>query len=211
MDLAQKEAIALHRFGVIAEALGDRLTPAERGALVREIAGRSHAHPDGSCRRYARGTLDRWIRAWRTGGLGALEPAERADTGAVRSHPELFEEACALRLELPSRSAAQIARILFHRHAVRVAERTVREQLRRRGLSREALAAEPKAFGRYEAARANERWVTDVLVGPFVPHPRVETSVRAKLFLIVDDHVRHEAPHNRVEMKGLHRQAVAAA
>ena len=190
MDPAQKEAIALHRFGVIAEAVNDRLSPAERGALVRGIADRSHAHPDGSCRRYSRGTLDRWIRAWRTGGLGALEPAERADTGAVRSHPELFEEACALRLELPSRSAAQIARILFHRHGVRVAERTVREQLRRRGLSREALSAEPRAFGRYEAARANERWVTDVLVGPFVPHPRVETSVRAKLFLIVDDHSR---------------------
>ncbi|HLG66694.1 MAG TPA: DDE-type integrase/transposase/recombinase [Acidimicrobiales bacterium] len=190
MEPAQKEAIALHRFGVIAEAVYDRLTPAERGALVRGIAGRSHVHPDGTCRRYSRGTLDRWIRAWRTGGLSALEPAERADTGAVRSHPELFEEACALRLELPTRSAAQIARILFHRHGVRVAERTVREQLRRRGLSREALAAEPRAFGRYEAARANERWVTDVLVGPFVPHPRVETSVRAKLFLIVDDHSR---------------------
>ncbi|MGH9045852.1 MAG: DDE-type integrase/transposase/recombinase, partial [Acidimicrobiales bacterium] len=88
------------------------------------------------------------------------------------------------------RSAAQIARILFYRHGIRVAERTVRAQLRRRGLSREALVAEQKTFGRYEAARANERWVIDVLVGPWVPHPRVETSVRAKLFLIVDDHSR---------------------
>jgi hypothetical protein len=63
----------------------------------------------------------------------------------------LAEEAAALRLELPSRSAAQIASILFHRHGVRVAERTVRAQLARRGLTRAALAAEPKAFGRYEA------------------------------------------------------------
>jgi len=190
MDRAHKEAISLHRFGVIAEALNERLSPQERGALVRGIAGRVHAHPDGSERRYSRGTLDRWIRAWRAEGLGGLVPAERADSGTVRAHPELAEEACALRLELPTRSAAQIARILWHRHGVAVAERTVREQLRRRGLSREALAAEPKAFGRYEAARPNERWVTDVLVGPFVPHPRVATSVRAKLFLIVDDHSR---------------------
>jgi putative transposase len=190
VDPAHKEAIALHRFGVIAEAVNDRLTAAERGALVRAASGRPHAHPDGTERRYSRGTIDRWVRAWRTEGLDGLLPAERADIGAVRAHPELAEEACALRLELPSRSAAQIARILFLRHGVAVAERTVREQLRRRGLSRQALAAEPQAFGRYEAGRANERWVTDVLVGPFVPHPRTETSVRAKLFLIVDDHSR---------------------
>ncbi len=190
MDPSHQEAIALHRFGVIAEAVNERLSPAERGALVREIAGRSHAHPDGDERRYSRGTIDRWIRSYRSEGLGGLCPSPRADTGVVRAHPELFDEACALRLELPTRSAAQIARILFARHGIWVAERTVRDQLRRAGLHKEALVAEPKAFGRYEAARANERWVTDVLVGPFVPHPRVESSVRAKLFLIVDDHSR---------------------
>jgi hypothetical protein len=48
-----------------------------------------------------------------------------------------------------------------------VSERTVRGQLRRAGLHREALAAEPKAYGRYEAAAPNERWITDVLVGPY--------------------------------------------
>ena len=108
----------------------------------------------------------------------------------VRAHPELFAEAAALRLELPGRSAAQIASILYHRHGITVAERTVRGQLRRAGLHREALAAEPKAYGRYEAARPNERWITDVLVGPWVPWPRREGSVRARLFLIVDDHSR---------------------
>ena len=89
----------------------------------------------------------------------------------VRAHPELFAEAAALRLELPGRSAAQIASILYHRHGIAVSERTVRGQLRRAGLHREALAAEPKAYGRYEAARPNERWITDVLVGPWVPWP----------------------------------------
>lgn len=184
------EAIALHRWGVIAEAANVGLSLAERGAVVRATAARSHAHPDGGQRRYARGTIDRWIRGWRAGGLDALRPQARADAGVVRQRPELIEEAAALRLELPSRSAAAIADIIWHRHGVRVAERTLRSQLRRRGLHREALAAEPKAFGRYEAARPNERWITDVLVGPWVPHPRVDTSTRAKLFLIVDDHSR---------------------
>jgi putative transposase len=186
----EAEAIALHRWAVIAEAANPRLGSAERGRLVRAAAGRAHAHPDGSERRYSRNTLDRWLREWRAGGLEGLRPVDRADTGVVRRHPELVEEAAALRLELPSRSAAQIAEILWQRHGVRVPERTLRAQLRRRGLAREALAAEPKVLGRYEAERPNERWITDVLVGPWVPHPRVESSVRARLFLIVDDHSR---------------------
>jgi putative transposase len=190
MDSRQQEQVALHRWAVIAEAANDRLTAAERGALVRQIAARAHTHPDGSARRYSRGTIDRWLRGWRAGGLEALRPPPRADTGMVRAHPALFAEAAALRLELPGRSAAQIASILYHRHGIPVAERTIRGQLRRAGLHREALAAEPKTFGRYEAARPNERWITDVLVGPWVPWPRREGSVRARLFLIVDDHSR---------------------
>jgi putative transposase len=217
MDHKGQEAIALHRWAVIAEAAGDRLTAAERGALVRQIAARAHTHPDGSARRYSRGTIDRWLRAWRAGGLEALKPAPRADTGTVRAHPELFAEAAALRLELPGRSAAQIASILFHRHGIRVHERTIRGQLRRAGLHREALAAEPKAYGRYEAARPNERWISDVLIGPWVPWPRREGSVRARLFLIVDDHSRLLADgrffdrENARACQDLLRRAVPAA
>ncbi len=96
------EAIALHRWAVIAEATADRLSPAERGAVVRGIAGQAHTHPDGSSRRYSRGTIDRWIRAWRAGGLEALRPSARSDAGTVRAHPELADEAVALRLELPA-------------------------------------------------------------------------------------------------------------
>ncbi len=84
MDHKGQEEIALHRWAVIAEAAGDRLTPGERGALVRQIAARAHAHPDGSSRRYSRGTIDRWLRAWRAGGLAALRPSPRADTAASR-------------------------------------------------------------------------------------------------------------------------------
>ena len=87
------------------------------------------------------------LRAWRAGGVDGLRPSPRSDTGKVRAMPELFGEAAALRLELPGRSAAQIASILYHRHGVRVAERTVSGQLRRAGLHRAALKAAPKAYG----------------------------------------------------------------
>lgn len=41
METDHQEQVALHRWAVIAEATSDRLSPAERGALVRQIAGRT--------------------------------------------------------------------------------------------------------------------------------------------------------------------------
>ncbi len=190
MSADPREDMALFRFRVIGEALNPRLTPAERGHLVRELANQAHQHPDGTEWTYSRVTLDRWIRAYREHGLDGLRPPLRADLGVVRRHPELLEEACQLRLELPGRSAAQIAAILKARHGVYLPERTIRQHLRRRGLHRAALAAQPRAFGRFEAERPNERWIGDVLVGPFVPCPRGPGSKRGYLFLLVDDFSR---------------------
>ncbi len=190
MTTASADGIALFRYRVIAEAIAPRLSPAERGSIVRALALQLHEHPDGSERRYSRGTLDRWLRAYREQGLDGLKPDPRADLGAVRRHPELLDEACALRVELPTRSAAQIGAILFARHRIRVAERTIREHLQRRGLQRAALAGQPRAFGRFEASRPNEVWIGDVLVGPFIPYPRVPGSQRAYLFVLVDDYSR---------------------
>jgi putative transposase len=184
------EALALFRYRVVAEATSPRLSAADRGRLVRALAGQLHELPDGSQRQYGRGTLDRWVRAYREQGLDGLRPLPRADLGTVRRHPELLAEAGRLRAELPTRSAAQIAQILLARHGVRVAERTVRQYLHRRGLHRAALATQPRAFGRFEAERPNELWVGDVLVGPFVPHPRTAASRRAYLFVLVDDYSR---------------------
>jgi putative transposase len=190
MTSESAEATALFRYRVIAEAISQRLSPADRGHLVRTLARQLHEHPDGSQRQYSRGTLDRWIRAYREHGLDGLKPDPRSDLGAVRRHPELLDEACALRVELPSRSATQIGAILYARHRIRVAERTIREHLQRRGLQPAALAGRPRAFGRFEADRPNEVWIGDVLVGPFVPHPRTSGSKRAYLFVLVDDYSR---------------------
>jgi putative transposase len=184
------EVIALFRYRIIGEATSSRLSPAERGRIVRELARRVYEHPDGSQRQYTRGTLDRWVRAYREQGLSGLKPEPRSDLGTVRRHPELLDEACALRAELPARSAAQIASILFARHRIRVAPRTINQHLRKRGLHRAALGSRPRAFGRFEASRPNELWIGDVLVGPFVPYPRTSSSRRAYLFALCDDYSR---------------------
>jgi hypothetical protein len=78
------ESVALWRFALIAEAIGPRLTPAERGLLVRQVAARAHTRPDGSPCTVSRNTLDRWLRAYREHGLDGLRPGTRSDSGVVR-------------------------------------------------------------------------------------------------------------------------------
>ena len=184
------EALALWRYHLIAEALDPRLGGRERGLLVRRIATDEHVTPAGEPRAVSRNTLDRWIRRYRSDGLAGLRDQPRSDQGSARLDPALLDLAIRLRLEAPARSAAHISEIVFARHGVRIAERTLAEQFRRRGFTRGELLRDGRTFGRYEADAPNERWIGDVLVGPFVPHPRAPGSVRARLFLLVDEHSR---------------------
>src|SRR6266516_4685949 len=109
-----REREALFRYGLVREAASERLSPRERGQLVRALAGRPVEHPSGELRAPARTTLDDWIRAYRRGGFEALKPAPRCP--GPRTPPPLLEQAAALRRELPGRTGAQIAEILRRLH-----------------------------------------------------------------------------------------------
>ena len=66
--------MALFRYKLIAEAANPRLSPAERGQLVRELASQPVELTDGRLHQFARGTFDRWLRAYREQGLAGLKP-----------------------------------------------------------------------------------------------------------------------------------------
>jgi putative transposase len=185
------EKVALFRFSVISAAVSDRLTPTQRGVIVRALAARTWTTPEGIERCFARGTIDRWVVAYRRDGLSGLRPVPRSDRGRARSQGRWLEEAERMRRAIPTRSSAKIVDGIARAHGVVLSERTVRAHLRRAGLTRAALTAEPaRAFGRYEASGPNEIWIGDVLVGPWVPYPRAAGSRRAKLFVLVDDYSR---------------------
>ncbi|MHB1535498.1 MAG: DDE-type integrase/transposase/recombinase [Acidimicrobiales bacterium] len=185
------EQVALFRFSVISEAVSGRLSPIERGLIVRGLAARTWTTPEGDERSFARGTIDRWLVAYRRDGLEGLRPLPRSDRGRARSQGRWLEEAERMRRAIPTRSSAQIVDGIARAHGVMLSERTVRAHLRRAGLTRAALTAEPaRVFGRYEASGPNEIWIGDVLVGPWVPYPRAAGSRRAKLFVLVDDYSR---------------------
>lgn len=58
----------------------------------------------------ARGTIDRWIRAYRAGGFEALAPVPRMGEPVIEQR--LLDLAEALKREVPRRTAAQVAQII---------------------------------------------------------------------------------------------------
>jgi putative transposase len=78
----------------------------------------------------------------------------------------VFELAKALKKENPTRSAAQIRRILSAQHGWAPDERTIQRMFVREGLNSLKAPKEPAVFGRFEADRPNEIWTGDALHGP---------------------------------------------
>src|SRR3989441_5257315 len=81
------EAVALFRYGLIADLL--HLPPGHRRlqAQLREKAEREYEIPGSARRRVAAETLRDWLYAYRRGGFDALKPRPRRDTGRVRALP----------------------------------------------------------------------------------------------------------------------------
>jgi putative transposase len=188
MEDPRRRDIALFRYGLIRAAADADLSPAERGRLVRELAGREHRGPDGDWVRVGRSTLDRWIRSYRTGGFDALVPQPRK-TGPT-SDTGLLDLAVRLKRENPRRTATHIVELIVTGLAGRgdarqvPSERTVQRHFARLGLNVRPDGRPPEAFGRFEAADVNDLWVGDVMHGPVV------AGRKALLFAFCDDHSR---------------------
>ena len=175
-------AVALFRYALIREAADPALSTRQRGRLVRELAGRDHAGPFGEPVRVSRPSLDRWIRAWRSGGFDALAPPARQVT--PRTPAEVLELAAALKRENPERTAAQVSRILRASGGWSPSERTLQRHFARLELDTRPDGSPPPAFGRFEAARPNEMWTGDALHGPVIG------GRKTYLFAFIDDHSR---------------------
>ena len=174
--------VALFRYSLIREAADPALSKAERGALVRALAARDHTGPDGERVRVARNTLDRWIRAWRAGGFEALAPSSRSTEPVTPA--AMLDLAVKLKREVPGRTAAQVAEIITTAEGWSPSERTIQRLFARLGLNTRPDGTPPAAFGRFEAAAANDRWTGDALHGPLVG------GAKAYLFAFIDDHSR---------------------
>lgn len=185
--LERARQIGLFRYMLIREAADPSLSRRQRGALVRALAAVEHTDPAGRTVRISRWTLDRWISEWHRGGFDALVPSPRQSQ--PRTPPEVLELAAALKRENPSRSAAQIRRILSAQIGWAPDERTLQRMFVRTGLNALQAPAVPATFGRFEAGRPNEIWTGDALHGPRLG------GRKTYLFAFLDDHSRAVVGH----------------
>jgi putative transposase len=185
--LERARKIGLFRYMLIREAADATLTARQRGALVRKLAAGPHTDPDGRTVRITRWTLDRWILNYREGGFDALVPSARQSQ--PRTPPEVLELAGALKKENPSRSAAQVRRILHAQLGWAPDETTLQRMFVRTGLTALRAPAEPAVSGRFEAGRPNEIWTGDALHGPRIG------GRKTYLFAFLDDHSRAVTGH----------------
>ena len=181
-DAARAEQVALFRYQLIRAAADPELTVRQRGPMVRELAGKAHQGPFGEPVTVSRATIDRWIRAWRSGGFAALAPPARQVT--LRTDAQVLELAAGLKREKPDRTAAQVRRILLKTCDWSPSVRTLQRHFGRLELNTRPDGPAPAVFGRFEAARPNELWTGDALHGPQV------AGRKAYLFCFLDDHSR---------------------
>ena len=185
MEDARRREVALFRYALIRPLTDDRLSAAERGRLVADLAARPQPGPEGRWVSPARSTLYRWWKHYRERGFDALVPAARRV--APVSDAQLLDLAVRLKREAPQRTAAHICELIAAELAARddvrraPSARTLQRVFARTGLNRHPDGATPRVFGRFEAKMRNDRWTGDALHGPVV------AGRKAYLFAFIDD------------------------
>ncbi|MXX18686.1 MAG: DDE-type integrase/transposase/recombinase [Rhodospirillaceae bacterium] len=184
-----RQAIALFRYGVIADLAHLPVGTPGTGAMMRAKAEQSYAIPGSTRTRIAAETIRGWITAYRRGGFEALYPKRRTDRGKPRRlPPEVAERLIALKTASPNRSVrAVIAAARSEGIDHPLAPSTVHRLLAREGLF-DRKAHDGADRRRFAFREAGELWMSDVMHGPKVRHGRS----RRKTYLIafIDDATR---------------------
>jgi putative transposase len=191
--------VALFRYTLILPLIRGEYPPGGKDKLRQQIASRSYDIPYSSRRSVSTTTLTRWERIYQERGFDGLKPQPRADRGSCRAiSPETLDRAEILKREQPLRSARSIIRILSLDTTnpipeSRLAPRTLRRQLSRRGATAARLLAEqrPKPYRRFERSHFGDLWQGDAMHGPYLPDPAdVDKRRQVFLFAFLDDHTR---------------------
>ncbi len=187
--------VALAKYGVIVPLVTRVLAPGERDVLRRQILAATHVFPGGKTMTVAPRTLRRWLQLYRKAGLEGLLPTARSDKGVPRAIPaDVLAAAAKLKEEMPSRSAATIANLLAKAGEEPVSPSTLAYHFRGKGIAR---SNDPKAFRRFEHARPNDCWQSDLSDGLWLPDPAEPGRMRkCYLHAFIDDHSRL-VPHAR--------------
>ena len=184
-----REAIALFRYGVIADLVHRPWGAPGIGERLKEIAGRTYVIPGSDRTRIAANTLRGWVKLYRDGGFEALYPKPRTDRGLPRRLPaEVAERLVALKTDNPDWSVRSVIRAAGEEGIDHpLAPSTVH-----RLFSREGLFDKKPGDGvdrrRFAFKEAGELWMGDVMHGPKIKIGR--TRRKTYLIAFIDDATR---------------------
>lgn len=193
----RRTEIALARYTLILPIVRETCRH-QRHQMRQNIAATLHDFPSGIKDKVSVTTLYRWEKAYRQGGFDALKPQVRQDKECRVISPETLDRAEALKREQPFRSARAIINILEMDREnpipeKRLAERTLRRQLAKRGATTAQLTTrqQPKTYRRFERNAFGDLWQGDALHGPYLSDPANPDKKRQTfLFAFIDDHTR---------------------
>ena len=194
MNDAQREEVALFRFGVISDLVGaTRLEYGEFEQLVKQKSEQRWNIPSSQRTRISPSTIRRWVARYQAsaGELSSLAPAARADRGKSRAvDDETIAALLQLRTEKPTTPLERLLVEMQEKDLVTPGV-TLRLSTAYRILQRQGLSGRPAAppdRRRFEAEYPNDLWQSDVLHGPSVQLDGKQR--KSYLIAFIDDHSR---------------------
>lgn len=185
MNHETRRAIALWRMSVLGPLVSMDLEHGDLRPLLEAAATHTYETPQGRRVRPRWRTLEAWYYAHKHGGLEALEPATRKDTGTCRALPEpLAQHILALRREQPRRSVRTLVRAVERAGMCRVGETSassVLRLLRAHGLSQRPSASPARERRPFLPEQPGDLWMGDSMHGPRV---RDADGVLRKTYLL---------------------------
>ena len=162
----RRRALALFRHAIIADLEFEELPRGELSSRIAALAARTFRTPSGDERSFTERTFWSWWSAYKRGGLEALMPKERRDSGISKAiGPELLEAAVAARKEIPSRSTSTVIDVLQRQGLVeagKLRRSTLDRHLERAGASRRRMKTlGDKRFIRMLFSAPNQFWLGD--------------------------------------------------
>ena len=161
VDREWQDQVATFRYGLISPIVsrGD-LPRGEQARIIREVSRETYRIPGTTRRKVSPRTLERYLAAYRRGGLDGLRPRIRDRTRRIDL--EALARASKLKRENPARSTERIITMLETAGAVPkgyLKRSTVYDHFAREGLTRPA--SEKGTYRRFSAQKRNQRWLGD--------------------------------------------------
>ncbi|MDE7244818.1 MAG: DDE-type integrase/transposase/recombinase [Oscillospiraceae bacterium] len=188
--LAAAAAIAQFKLAVIAPAIQGFYPDASRNAYYKRVAQQPLTLPDGSVVKYKPGTLAKWASLYQCGGIDALMPKERSDSGGTRALTDAaVDEIRRLKAEFPRLNATQIHRQLIAGSFIpaTVSVCAVQRFIKHNDLksAKNPAMRDRKAF---EEDAFAKMWQADTCYLPYI----TEDGKRRRVYciMIIDDHSR---------------------